>query len=154
MPRRFEPYRAQRGAGSVGVEVHDRADRLTSEVRTGGPSADHSTQYAHDGNGNRAGVTRGSSNYPYAMAGANDRFMGGEGYSVGVYDADGNPSSISSSTGGTTNLFYDEASRVTSSTGGTNGELPLRRRRPPRGAHPGRGRHPLRVRRGPGRDRD
>ena len=61
-------------------------------------------------------MTRDGVAYPYAPAGADDRFASGEGFATGAYDADGNPGTLASSAG-TMGFAYDERGRVVSISG-------------------------------------
>ena len=119
--------------------AHDRAGRLVSESRANyyGPNHNSASEYAYDAAGNRTGVTRDGVAYPYAPAGADDRFASGEGFAMGAYDADGNPGTLASSAG-TMGFAYDERGRVDLDLRPGGLELPLRRRRAAGGA--GRGR--------------
>ena len=98
--------------------AHDRAGRLVSESRANyyGPGYNSASAYAYDAAGNRTGVTRDGVAYPYAPAGADDRFASGEGFATGAYDADGNPGTLASSAG-TMGFSYDERGRVASISG-------------------------------------
>ena len=96
--------------------THDKADRLTSEVRTGGSVGNYSRAYAYDANGNRTSVTWDGVTYPYAPAGADDRFDSGFGRQMLAYDGDGNPGTYNDN--GYLKYFqYDEMGRVTSISG-------------------------------------
>ena len=96
--------------------AHDKADRLTSEVRTGGGSGNYSRAYAYDANGNRTSVTWDGVTYPYSAAGADDRFDSGFGRQMLNYDGDGNPGTYNDN--GYLKYFqYDEMGRVTSISG-------------------------------------
>lgn len=103
--------------------VHDRANRLTSEIRTGGSSANFNVQYAYDQNGNRTTVTRNGATTTYSVDN-NDRFLSGDGYSVSAsnYDADGNPLAIAGPSSNMTNTFDADSklTQISYSAGGSD----------------------------------
>ena len=96
--------------------AHDRAGRLTGEVRTNGPSPYYSRGYEYDPNGNRTAMIWEGTPYPYGAAGPNDEFTSGFGRAMADYDGDGDPRTFDDN-GLLRYLQYDEGGRVTAVSG-------------------------------------
>lgn len=101
---------------------YDYANRMLSEVRTGGSVGNFNNVYVYDKNGNRSSITRSGVLNTYSLNLLNDELNSGDGFTLSSYDADGSPHSVVS--GGVTKTFtYDRENRVLTlaySSGGTN----------------------------------
>ena len=105
--------------GSVVSYGYDAAGQLTSESKVSSTSATlYSLSYTYDGAGNRASKTAGGSTETYTYDNANK--LTAAGVKSYTYDNAGNVQSVTNSTTGvTTNLAFDGASRMTGIDNGT-----------------------------------
>lgn len=94
--------------------THDFANRLTSEVRTDPITGNgYNFTYKYTKGDDRASTIRNGVTSTYSYFVNSNRLKTGEGFTVNTYDADGNPTSITTPAAGTWLLSYDEDGRLT-----------------------------------------
>ncbi len=101
------------------VYTYDHANRIKTEVRTetNEIGAAYNNAYTYDKSGNRTQVVRDSVPSSYSIDANSDRMYSGDGYTLGNYDADGNPRALTIPGTGSLTLIYDEENRVKQITG-------------------------------------